>query len=171
MFRYSDCYMRRGKMKLLFDIHSKGQYPANSLSNFANHHFVLDQVPVSCMEGLLQSLKAPLQDQSTVCQMDGHTAKKYGSAIPWQENGGLLQWQGIYFSRYSKEYWHFLVRAYDALADQNDDYAQALLDTGHRLLWHSIGRLRKSQTCLTTVEFVALLYHERRRVRKRIRRR
>lgn len=76
--------MRRGKMKLLFDIHSKGQYPANSLSNFANHHFVLDQVPVSCMEGLLQSLKAPLQDQSTVCQMDGHTAKKYGSAIPWR---------------------------------------------------------------------------------------
>ena len=77
-------------MKLLLDIHSKSPYPANSLSNFADHYFELDQIPIKCMEGLLQSLKAPPQDQLAICQMDGRTAKEYGLVIRWQENGSTF---------------------------------------------------------------------------------
>lgn len=154
-------------MKLFLDIHSKKPYPSCSLSNFADHYFELDQVQIKCMEGLLQSLKAPPEQQLAVCQMDGRTAKEYGSAIPWRDNGGIFHWQGAYFSRYSREYWFFLVRAYDAITDQNDVYTRALLDTGHSLLWHSIGKLSRKQTCLTTLEFICLLYRERKRVRIR----
>ncbi len=154
-------------MKLLLDIHSRSPYPANSLSNFADHYFELDQVPIKCMEELLQSLKAPPQDQLAICQMDGRAAKEYGSVIRWQKNGSTFHWQGVYFNRNSKECWRFLVCAYDAIADQSTAYAQALLDTGHSLLWHSIGKSRKYQTCLTTVEFVSLLYYEKKRVRRR----
>ena len=39
------------------DIHSKGKYPANALSNFAPHLFILDGVECCSMEGFLQSLK------------------------------------------------------------------------------------------------------------------
>lgn len=154
-------------MKLLIDIHSKKPYPSCSLSNFAAHYFILDQVPIKSIEGMLQSLKAPPEGQLSVCQMDGRTAKEYGAAIRWQDNGGIFHWQGTYFGRYSKEYWLFLIRAYDTLADANADYAQALLDTVHSLLWHSIGKLSRHKTCLTTLEFICLLYRERRRVRKR----
>lgn len=153
-------------MRLYLDIHSKSPYPSGSLSNFAEHPFVLDQIPIRSMEGLLQSLKAPPAEQNEICQLTGREAKEYGSAIRWQNNGGIFRWNGTYFSRYSKEYWTFLTRAYDALTDQNTDYAQALLDTGHCFLWHSIGRFGKKHTCLTTVEFIRLLYRERRRARK-----
>jgi hypothetical protein len=33
----------------------------------------------------------------------------------------------------------FLKRAYDAVVDQNKDFAVALLASGYCILWHSIG--------------------------------
>ena len=39
------------------DIHSKGDYPANVLSNFYPNEFELDGVRCASMEGFLQSLK------------------------------------------------------------------------------------------------------------------
>jgi hypothetical protein len=55
------------------------------------------------------------------------------------------------------------------MVDQNKNFAIALRDTGHCILWHSIGKLQKKQTCLTTFEFIRLLYRARRRARKRFR--
>ena len=42
------------------DIGSKAGYPASSLSNFAGHRFVIDDVECYSMEGFLQSLKLKL---------------------------------------------------------------------------------------------------------------
>ena len=156
-------------MTLFLNIHSKGPYPSWSLSNFAEHPYVLDGIPIRCQEGLLQSLKAPPERQLEFCQADARTAKALGSAIRWQENGGIFHWNGRHFSRYSREYWDFLKRSYDALTDQNEEFAKALLDSGCAILWHSIGKLSRRQTCLTTFEFVALLYRARRRARRRSR--
>ena len=152
---------------LFLDIHSKAPYPSCALSNFADHPFVLDGVQIRCMEGLLQSLKVPAECQQELCASEARTAKQIGSSFQWQKNGALFHWNGRYFSRYSKDYRDFLNRAYDALTDQSPDFAAALRETGHCVLWHSIGRFSRKQTCLTTWEFVRQLYRVRRRVRKR----
>lgn len=152
---------------LFLNIHSKKPYPSCALSNFAAHPFVLDGVQVRSMEGLLQSLKVEPEKQREVCQLDGKAAKELGSAYNWQENGALFHWNGQRFSRFSRDYWKFLKRAYDAMVDQNKDFAIALRDTGHCILWHSTGKFQKKQTCLTTLEFLRLLYRARRRARKR----
>ena len=39
------------------DISSGSSYPASSLSNFAPHPFIIDDIECSSMEGFLQSLK------------------------------------------------------------------------------------------------------------------
>jgi predicted NAD-dependent protein-ADP-ribosyltransferase YbiA (DUF1768 family) len=127
-------------MLLFLDIHSKKPYPSCVLSNFAEHPFVLDGVQVRCMEGLLQSLKVPAEMQRDFCLLDARSAKELGSAYRWQENGAIFRWSGQHFSRFSKEYWNFLKRAYDAMVDQNSNFAAALLDSGHCILWHSIGK-------------------------------
>lgn len=151
-------------MRLFIDIHSKSPYPSGSLSNFADHPYCLDGIPIRCQEGLLQSLKVPPELQRTICLADARTAKEIGSSYKWQENGAIFHWNGTYFSRYSKEYHVFLKRSYDALVDQNEDFAKALRDSGHAILLHSIGKLSRKKTCLTTFEFMYLLYRARRRV-------
>ena len=155
-------------MRLLIDVHSKKAYPSGSLSNFAEHPYCLDGIPIKCQEGLLQSLKAPRDCQRTICMMDARMAKEVGSSFDWQEGVAVFHWNGKYFSRYGKEYQDFLKRSYDALVDQNDDFSRALVDSGHALLWHSIGKLSKKQTCLTTFEFILLLYRARKRARHRL---
>ena len=154
-------------MRFFIDIHSKKPYPSGSLSNFADHSYCLDGIPIRCQEGLLQSLKMPPELQKSICMSDARTAKELGSTYHWQENGAIFHWNGRYFSRYSKEYMDFLRRSYDALVDQNVDFAQALRDSGHAILWHSIGKLSRKHTCLTTFEFISLLYRARRRARTR----
>ena len=153
-------------MRLFIDIHSKSPYPSGSLSNFADHPYCLDGVPIRCQEGLLQSLKVPPELQRTICLADARTAKEIGSSYNWQENGAIFHWNGTYFSRYSKEYHDFLKRSYDALVDQNEDFVKALRDSGHAILWHSIGKFSKKRTCLTTFEFLSLLYRARRMARQ-----
>ena len=155
------------ELRIFIDIHSKSPYPSGSLSNFAEHPYCLDGIPIKCQEGLLQSLKAPPELQRTICMADARAAKEIGSTYNWQGRGAIFHWNGRYFSRYSKEYQDFLRRSYDSLVDQNDDFAKALLDSGHAILWHSIGKLSRKQTCLTTFEFIALLYRARRRARQK----
>ena len=43
------------------DISSGSSYPASSLSNFAPHPFIIDDIECSSMEGFLQSLKFKYQ--------------------------------------------------------------------------------------------------------------
>jgi hypothetical protein len=105
--------------------------------------------------------------QRDFCLLDARSAKELGSTYNWQENGAIFHWNGQHFSRFSKEYWEFLKRAYDAVVDQNSNFAAALFASGHCILWHSVGKLRENQTCLTTFEFICLLYRARRRARKR----
>lgn len=154
---------------LFLDVYSKKPYPSCALSNFAAHPFVLDGVQVRSMESLLQSLKVEPEKQREVCQLDAKAAKELGSTYNWQENGAVFHWNGSSFSRFSREYWKFLKRAYDAMVDGNKNFAIALRDTGHCILWHSTGKLSRKETCLTTFEFIRLLYRARRRARKRLR--
>lgn len=39
------------------DIHSRGSWPSNELSNFAYHPFIMDNQEFASIEGFLQGLK------------------------------------------------------------------------------------------------------------------
>ena len=152
-------------MGLFVNIHSKGNYPANALSNFYPHSFRLDGVPITCMEAFLQSLKFsdPVR-QVEVCHMDARAAKELGQQQPWQKEG-LLYWQGVPFSRYGRDYRGLLYRAFNALG-RNPQFIKALQDSGRRPLLHTMGRIFPHRTCLTTGEFLRQLHRQRRRVRR-----
>lgn len=152
-------------MGLFVNIRAKGKYPANALSNVYPHSFRFDGVPVKSMESFLQSLKfADPAQQVQVCNMDGKEAMTLGQQQAWQADG-LLYWQGVSFSRYSKEYRGLLGRAFDMLG-RNPRFIKALQDSGCRPLLHTGGKIFPWNTCLTAAEFCFQLQRQRRKVRR-----
>ena len=52
------------------DIHSKGKFPSNVLSNFQESKFQFEGIQIESMEGFLQSLKTTDNSiQKKVCKM------------------------------------------------------------------------------------------------------
>lgn len=144
----------------VIDIYSKGEYPANILSNFANNNFMIDGVRCSSMEGFLQSLKVcDTERQKQICLLSGLKAKK---APRWYENirwkmTGRLYWKGRVINRFSDNYQHLLNRAYRSLYE-NENFRKALKDSIGYKLRHSIGKHNAKKTVLTEYEFVSRLY-------------
>ena len=111
------------------DIGSCHGYPADALSNFAPHPFVLDGIECNSMEGFLQSLKFSNPDmQREVCKLVGRAAKFKGKKKNWYVKQ-VLYWQGKEIPRDSDEYQMLLDRAYIAMATQNRGFQCALLAT------------------------------------------
>ena len=136
------------------NIYSKGCYPANKLSNFAENAFVFDCVPAVSMESLLQSFKFLEKDrQREVCLLSAKEAKSVGSVQKW---GSYLFWNGIAYRRKGREYYRLLSRAYGEMAMQNNDFCRALIASAPILI-HTIGKVRRNQTCLTNWEFCLIL--------------
>jgi predicted NAD-dependent protein-ADP-ribosyltransferase YbiA (DUF1768 family) len=147
------------------DIGSGKGYPSSALSNFSPHPFVLDDVEISSMEGWLQSLKfSNFEIQKEVCKLVGKAAKFKGKSKKWF----LIQklyWNGVEYSRDSKEYQELLDRAYEALS-QNSSFQKALVATGNSTLTHEIGKSKENETVLTKREFISRLYKIRDRLQK-----
>lgn len=138
------------------DIKSKNQYPANALSNFAPHPFVIDGVECNSMEGFLQSLKFESVDmQRFICTLVGKAAKSRGAKKNWKRKQELY-WNGQTYKRDSKEYQDLLDRAYDALFE-NSGFRKALEASRGMSLTHSIGKSNASETILTASEFISRL--------------
>ena len=138
------------------NIGSKQPYPANVLSNFSPHPFVLDDVLCNSMEGFLQSLKfKSIPMQGSVCKMVGLGAKKKGAGKNWQRSQ-TLYWRGIPIPRKSDLYQTLLDRAYEALY-KNVKFRRALEMSGNATLTHSIGRSDKAGTVITKQEFCSRL--------------
>lgn len=154
-------------MNIFLNIYSKGEFPANELSNFAHHTFIFDGVYIVSAESFLQSLKTddPIY-QKAICAMDARAAKALSSGLN-RKAAGMLYWKGSAFSRSGREYQRLLNRFYLALAENSKSFSDALLASGYRPLWHSVGKLRRQKTCLTTFEFLSQLYRVRRIVRQR----
>ena len=149
------------------DIGSKTGYPAENLSNFTPHAFVIDGIPCACMEGFLQSLKfQDAEKQREICQLWGGHAKKKGARKNkrWK-NTQTLYWKGAVMDRHSETYQRLLDTAFAALAG-NDTFKQALLDTGDAPLSHSFGRDDPTVTVLTEKEFCQRLMTIRENIRK-----
>lgn len=139
------------------DIGSGHGYPADALSNFAPHPFVLDGIECNSMEGFLQSLKFSNPDmQREVCKLVGRAAKFKGKKKNWYVKQ-VLYWQGKEIPRDSDEYQVLLDRAYMAMATQNRGFQSALLATQNAALTHSIGKTKTNETVLTRNEFCSRL--------------
>lgn len=139
------------------DIYSKGEYPADALSNFYPHGFVLDGVNCASMEGFLQSLKfRSAKKQRAVCALSGVAAKNKGKHKFWWKITGKLTWQGKRFSRFGEEYKKLLSRAYAALSE-TPSFSTALKASEGYTLTHSIGKSDPRKTVLTEREFLDCL--------------
>ena len=136
------------------DISSKGEYPANTLSNFYAHEFILDGVRCASMEGFLQSLKyKSASKQIKVCALVGKAAKNAGKHKFLWKLTHKLHWQGKSFSRFGDEYAALLRRAYAELY-KNPNFAAALKAAEGCTLIHSIGKTDNRKTVLTVQEFI-----------------
>lgn len=139
------------------DIRSRNKYPANRLSNFACHRFILDDVTCNSMEGFLQSLKCKtVLMQEHICTMVGYRAKEAGKNRAWWKLQ-ILYWKGVPIDRHSDEYQDLLDRAYIALYTQSKSFKKALLITRDATLTHSIGKHDSHKTILTEREFCGRL--------------
>ena len=68
----------------MIDIHSKGEYPANVLSNFHPNEFMMDGIRCRSMESFFQSLKYKnVRRQAEVCMLEGKRAKKNAQVKKW----------------------------------------------------------------------------------------
>ena len=131
------------------DIGSNGAYPACELSNFTPYSFV-------SMEALLQGLKFEgIEKQNKIFKLVGIQAKFKGKKRKWYLDQRLY-WQGKPMMRDSEEYQSIVEEAFNALA-QNNDFQRALLATGNRRLYHSIGKNDPTKTILTEEEFCSIL--------------
>ncbi len=100
----------------IIDIYSKGDYPADALSNFYPHGFTIDGVVCASMEGFLQSLKfASVKKQRKVCASSGIAAKKKGKRKFCWKLSGNVHWAGKKLSRTGEGFYALICRAYDAL--------------------------------------------------------
>jgi hypothetical protein len=134
-------------------------YPANALSNFSPHPFVLDNIAIASMEGFLQSLKFDkLHIQVEVCKLVGKAAKYRGKKRnkAWKTKQ-TLWWNGKAYLRDSEEYHLLLVRAYRAMFDQSESFRRALVASNNAVFVHTLGSNKEEETVLTEREFCGIL--------------
>lgn len=147
------------------DIGSNGNWPGAMLSNFAPHSFTFRGIRFACMEGLLQGLKfAGEEKQAKIFALEGNQAKRKGKKRKWWLDQ-TLYWQGRPMGRTSDEYASLLREAFDALS-ANDGFREALLATGGKRLYHTMGKTDPAKTVLTEAEFCGLLTELRARLRQ-----
>lgn len=144
------------------NIYSKAEYPANQLSNFAPHTFVLDGIVCQSMEGFLQSLKyMNPEKQSSICLLIETEAKKAGSKKHLWKITKRVYWKGTSYGLFSDDLQKLIDRAYLACFEQCEEFRNALRATGNNELTHSIGKTDMRKTILTEYNYVRRLYYLR----------
>ena len=146
------------------DIGSKNSYPANALSNFACHPFIIDGIQYNSMEGFLQSLKFKNPEiQKQVCSLIGLKAKFRGKYKKWWKTQ-TLYWLGKEIGRHSEEYQKLIDRAYECMFNQSPSFKRALIASGNAVFTHNIGKRDAHRTILTQQEFCSRLRIIKRRL-------
>ena len=139
------------------DIYSKGEYPADVLSNFYPNAFTFDGVECAGMEGFLQSLKfRSVNKQRATCALSGKEAKAAGSKKWLWKLTGNLYWKGVRYKRKSREFYELRLNAYRAMLS-SETFRTALQAAKGKTLVHSIGKHDERTTVLTEEEFISYL--------------
>ena len=139
------------------DIKSNKRGIKGRLSNFEKRDFVFDGIPCRSIEGVLQSFKfRTVEERVIVCGLWGKQAKLAGEGKNWQKDG-LLFWNGVTYSRHSKEYSALLTRLYGAVYEQDEKFRRDLKRARKYRLMHTIGKSDPNTTVLTEKELITLL--------------
>lgn len=140
---------------MLINIYSKGVYPANVLSNFYNHEFVVEGVKCGSLEGFLQSLKYMNSKKAEqIAQLSGIEAKHAGKRKIWWKFARRVYWKGICLTIGSDELEELIDRAFFACYEQCPEYKKAIFDLEDDTITHSIGKTSIRQTILTRYHFI-----------------
>ncbi len=143
-------------MGLALDIHSKASWPSYALSNFYPHSFEFDGVRCGSMEGFLQSLKSNGRGrQILVCALSKKEAK-LRSTDTWKKEQDVY-WNGKVYNRHGYRFQFLVRRAYRAMLKQCPKFREALMATGNKRLYHTIGNTNPHDTILTEKELCAIL--------------
>jgi hypothetical protein len=139
------------------NIHFNANPPANNLSNFVYHKFIVDDVCCNSMGGFLQSLRFDnVESQANMCKTHGEkTSIKSHKGNDWK----IFQrvwWKGKEILRGSQEYQDLLTRAFDGLS-LNISFMKSLKATGEFKLYHNVGKDDSRITLLTVDEFIGQL--------------
>lgn len=138
------------------DISSEGSYPGDVLSNFTPYTFTFRGRAFCSIESLLQGMKFEgIEKQDKVFGLVGKAAKRKGKKSKWYLRQ-TLYWQGEPMKRDSAEYRNLVEEAFRALS-LNRDFRKALLATGDRTLYHTMGKSDPTRTILTEEEFCEIL--------------
>ena len=137
------------------DIHSKAFGVGGRLSNFTKREFVFDGVSCQSIEGVLQSFKCKDSNlQNALCALYGEEAKNAGTEYDEWKSTQTLYWDAVEYKRNSAEYQHLLDRLYQAVFEQDEEFANDLRQKCRKYkLIHSIGEKDSSKTVLTEDEF------------------
>lgn len=147
------------------DIHSKGRYPSYALSNFYPYGFTFDGVKCGSIEGFLQSLKTnDLERQELVCGLSKKEAKKR-STDTWKKEQNVY-WKGQTYNRHGNQFQFLVRRAYRAMLKENPKFHDALLASGGKRLFHTIGNPDPHQTILTEKELCNILTELRKEIKE-----
>lgn len=137
----------------VIDIKYDSEY--GQLSNFAPHSFVFGGVQFASIEGFLQGIKYKnVKKQRKIFCLSAYDAKNAGKHSLYWNAFSTLFLNDKEINRFGIEY-DFLIRSvFDAMAEQNPDFVDALLSTSDARLTHTIGKTRKMDTVLTEQEFI-----------------
>jgi len=140
-------------MNKIINIRFHGDGLAKKLSNLYPYAFELDGIQYASMEAFIGSLRTPsLIEKQKLYQTSGMNSWYLGHNFSWYEK------QEVYckdkaISRHSQEYDDLITAAFDALFT-NEEFKQALKETGDCKLTHSVGKTAKDKTLLTRKEFI-----------------
>lgn len=144
------------RLNKAIDIHSRGKYPSNVLSNFWGNSFTYDGVLCKSMEGFLQALKhSDMEKQRQICQCKGKKAKNMGSDT-WKIDQKVY-WKGKAIDRHSLAFQNLIKDAYQALFEQSKPFHDALMLSRGKKLFHSQGKSNPYETILTESELCSIL--------------
>jgi len=140
-------------MKKTIDIRFKGENLEKRLSNLFPYQFTFDGITYASMEAFFGSLRTPsLTEKQKLYSTFGMESWYIGHKFSWYEKQEVY-YQNRAISRHSKEFDDLIATAYDALF-LNEEFKQALKESGDCKLTHTIGKTAKDKTLLTRKEFI-----------------
>ena len=153
-------------MKNTIDILFKCDNLEKRLSNLYPYQFEFDGITYASMEAFFGSLRTPdFIEKQKLYSTFGIDSWYKGHKFSWYEK------QEVYYkdktiNRDSREYENLITAAFDALFT-NEEFKQALRESGNCKLTHTVGKTAKDKTLLTRKEFIGHLNRLRTKLNER----
>lgn len=153
-------------MTNIIDIHFRGENLEKSLSNLYPYQFDFDGISYASMEAFFGSLRThDFNEKQKLYLTYGLDSWYKGHKFSWYEKQEVYYKDKI-IKRHSSEYEDLITNAFDALFT-NEDFKQALKESGDSKLTHRIGKTAKDKTLLTRKEFIGHLNRLRTKLNER----